>query len=137
MCKILPMRYPIYIYNVCGLTFIFYSIFETFFSDIQQMALFIIREEMSDNYWKRTEIQFQCKEVLLVCGSYLCIVCLRVRNRFLLTALRILTKSEGPLHPQRFLRPPRPGITLQTIYTLDLDLGPFPTNCTHFLPNDQ
>ena len=36
-----------------------YLVAGNLFSDIQQMTLFVIREEISQSCWERTEIQFQ------------------------------------------------------------------------------
>ena len=54
-----------------------------------------------------------CKAFIRKCccvvhGFVLCVV--SVWNRCLSTPLRKLTQSEGSLHPQRFLRPPRPKL---------------------------
>ena len=89
-------------------------------SDTQRMALLVIREEMIEIWWERTDIQFQrvrrfveCCCVVLGFVSYL----LSVWNRCLSTALQKLTQSEGSPRPQRFLCPSRPGLEPETSRT--------------------
>ena len=98
-----------------------YRIGGNLYSNVQQMALWIIREEMRAISWERIEVQFQRVKRLSqmsLCCSWLCIVCISVRNHCLLIVLRKLRKSERPLRPQRFLCPPRPGIEIETSRTV-------------------
>ena len=48
-----------------------------------------------------------------------------------------LSKNSGYMLLTHDTKPKPTQHSLQTLYTLEMDLGPFPTAVTHFLPNDE